>query len=543
MFNRILAYLLVMALAATAAVPVSLAAAELAEKQVLVAPSSGRDIRAIDPAFGVLTAELLIIYPMFNALVRYPPGDEGNLEAIEPDLAERWDISKDGTQWTFYLRKGVKFHKGFGELTAEDVKFTFERLKTESSPWAKDYKRVKGIKILDDDTVQFSLEKADPFFLSKLANFHGGFIVSKKARQKLGKAFKTEPVGTGPFQVKEYRPKDKYILERHDEYFRGKPILEQVIFPFMPDIASTSMALEKGDIHMARGKEDEQWIQAMKKKTKIIFDTRFQLGVASWLHFNMTRKPFDDIRIRKALAHAINRAEFVQLFGPSTTEKLYSHVPPYAFGALKKEDIPKELLYEYNPQKAKQLLKEAGYPKGFNIKMVISEHRAYSPPMILLQEQWRRVGINIELETVDHPTYHEKIRKNVNPIIWYNATRTPIAGVYLTQFWHSASIVGKKTAITNFSHYGEVDIDGDGDLKDNNIDRFIDEAAYTMDSKKQKKLYAQAQLMLLRDLPSVPVRMYYALPVRQPYVDLGYEPKRAMIYYYHITEKTRILKH
>jgi peptide/nickel transport system substrate-binding protein len=518
-------------------------AAELAEKQVLIAPSSGRDIRACDPAFGVLTAEKLIIYPMFNALVRYPPGNEGDLEAIEPDLAEKWEVSKDGKTWTFNLRRGVKFHKGFGELTAEDVKFTFERMKTEGSPWYKSYKKVKEIKIVDDYTVQFVLEEVDPFFLSKLTNFHGGFIVSKKAREKLGKAFKTEPVGTGPFQVKEYRPKDRYVLKRHNEYFRGKPILEEVVFPFMPDVASTSLALEKGDIHLARGKTDKEWVKSMKKKTKCIFDARFQLGVGSWLNFNMTRKPFDDIRVRKALAYAINRDEFVEWLGPSVSATLYGHVPPFCYGALQEKDIPKELRYDYNPEKAKQLLKEAGYPNGFKIKMLISEHNSYQPPMILLQEQFRKVGVDIELETVDHPTYHSKIRKDLNPVVWYNATRTPIAGVYLTQWWHSASIVGKKTAITNFSHYGDVDADGDGDVRDNNIDRFIEEAASEMDPAKQKKLYAEAQLQLLSDLPSVPVRMYYVILARQPYVDLGYEPKRAMMYYYHITEKTRILKH
>ena len=256
MFKRIFICVLVIVMAATAAIPIALAGEKLAEKQVLYYASSSRDLRAIDPAFGTSSMELFIIYSMFNALVRYPPGNEGDLEAIEPDLAKSWDVSKDGKVWTFRLRKGVKFHKGFGELTAEDVKFTFERLKTEGAPWAKDYKNVKDIKVIDDYTVQFTLEKVDPFFLTKLTNYHGGFIVSKKAREKLGKAFKAEPVGTGPFQVKEYRPKDRYILERHDEYWRGKPILEKVIVPFMPDIASTSLALEKGDIHMSRGKTD-----------------------------------------------------------------------------------------------------------------------------------------------------------------------------------------------------------------------------------------------------------------------------------------------
>ncbi|MBW1695499.1 MAG: polyamine ABC transporter substrate-binding protein [Deltaproteobacteria bacterium] len=529
-------------LAATTASNWALAAAEPVENQVLYYASAGRDIRSMDPAFATSSVELFMVYSMFNGLVRYPPGNEGDMEAIEPDLAEKWDVSGDGKTWTFYLRKGIKFHKGYGELTAEDVKFTFERLKTEGAPWAKDYKNIKDILVVDPYTVRFHLNKIDPFFLSKLTNFHGGFIVSKKAREKLGKQFKSEPVGTGPFQVGEYRPKDRYILLRNEDYWRGKPVLEKIIVPFMPDIASRTMALQKGEIHMAPGKLDEKWV-AMARKAGLIVDVDFQMGVASWIHFNMTRKPFDDLRVRKALAYATNRDEFAKFFGLSITKPLYSHVPPGAFGALKKSDIPVELRYEYDLNKARQLLAEAGFPNGFKTKMLVSEKGSYMTPMTVLQEQWRKVGVIIELETIDHPTYHSKIRKDANPLIWYNATRTPIAGVYLTQFFHSASIVGKKTAITNFSHYGEVDADGDGDISDNSIDAYVDKARYEMDREVQKKLYAEAQLRLLRDLPAIPVRNQHYVFARQPYIDLGYEPENCMIYGYHLTEKTRILKH
>jgi peptide/nickel transport system substrate-binding protein len=543
MTKKLFVFFLAMAMASTVAIPLALASEELAKEQVLYFASPGRDIRAVDPAYAVSSIELFITYAMFNALVRYPPGNEGDIEAIEPDLAESWDVSKDSKVWTFRLRKGIKFHKGFGELTAEDVKFSFDRLKAEGSPWAKDYKKVKEIKILDPYKVQFILGEVDPFFISKLANYHGGFIVSKKAREKLGKKFKAEPVGSGPFYVTQYRPKDRYFLARHDEYWRGRPILEKIIVPFMPSFETASMAMEKGEIHLARGKTDEMWMNSLKKKTKLVFDNRFQLGISQWVHINMTKKPFDDIRVRRALACAIDRDEIVELFGAAITVPLYNNVPPYAFGALKKQDIPKDLLYEYNPEKAKQLLKEAGHPDGFTMKVLVSEHNSYMPPMTLHQEQWRRVGINIEFETVDNATYHSKIRKDLSPLVIYSAARPPFAGVYLHQFFHSSSIVGKKTAMTNFSHYGDVDADGDGDIADNNIDRFIDQAANEMDPEKQKKLYAEAQLQLIRDMPAIPTRMYYPVLYRQPYIDLGYEPKRAMIYLYHITEKTRILKH
>jgi len=127
-------------------------------------------------------------------------------------------------------------------------------------------------------------------------------------------------------------------------------------------------------------------------------------------------------------------------------------------------------------------------------------------------------------------------------MVLYNAARPPFTGVVLTQWYHSSTIVGKKTAMTNFSHYGDVDADGDGEVADNNIDRFIDQAEYEMDTEKQNQLYKEAQLQLLRDLPAIPIRTYYPVLMRQPYVDLGYEPKQTMIYLYHLNEKTCILK-
>jgi peptide/nickel transport system substrate-binding protein len=113
----------------------------------------------------------------------------------------------------------------------------------------------------------------------------------------------------------------------------------------------------------------------------------------------------------------------------------------------------------------------------------------------------------------------------------------------MTQWFHSASIVGKKTAITNFSHYGEVDVNGDGSTADNSIDELVDKAATESDRDVQKKLYAEGQMRLLRDLPAVPVKLQRYVFARQKYVDLGYEPESCMIYGYHLTEKTRLLKH
>jgi len=165
MFKRIFTCLVVIAIAVFIANPSILAAKEQADKQVLYYASPGRDIRSADPAFATSSVELFIVYSMFNALVRYQPGNEGNMEAIEPDLAEKWDVSGDNKTWTFHLRKGVKFHHGYGEFMAEDAVFTFKRLKEEGAPWAKDYKNVQDVEAVDAYTVKFVLKEVDPFFL------------------------------------------------------------------------------------------------------------------------------------------------------------------------------------------------------------------------------------------------------------------------------------------------------------------------------------------------------------------------------------------
>ena len=156
-------------------------------------------------------------------------------------------------------------------------------------------------------------------------------------------------------------------------------------------------------------------------------------------------------------------------------------------------DVPD---YAFNVEEAKSLLAAAGYPDGFSLEMFISESEIYIVTMQIIQQQWKKIGVDLKLVVVDHSTYHSRIREDANPVVIYGAYRTPlIADIYLTQFYASASIVGKDTAITNFSHLGEVDADGDGVI--DGIDNLIETARAEPDPEKQKVLYAQAQQLIL----------------------------------------------
>ena len=250
----------------------------------------------------------------------------------------------------------------------------------------------------------------------------------------------------------------------------------------------------------------------------------FGPGETLVLHFNMSKKPMDDIRIRKAIYHSINLDELMKFLGPDVTERLASPIPMNYLGGTDK--VPK---HEFNPEKAKKLLTEAGYPKGLDLSMVITEMSDYRRPMEQIQEQLRRVGIRLKIDVITHTAYHEQIRKDVNPIVLYVCARFPTADPMLTQFYHSKSIVGTPTAITNFSHY-------------NKVDELIEKARVEPDPKKQKELWADAQRKIIEDGAALPLCITKFVFARKANVDLGYEMRSTLTLVTPIKETTDIRK-
>ena len=165
--------------------------------------------------------------------------------------------------------------------------------------------------------------------------------------------------------------------------------------------------------------------------------------------------------------------------------------------------------------------------------MNISNSNIYLPPMQVIQEMWKKIGVTLKLNVVDHPTYHKLIRQDANPVVIYGAHRYPYTGnIYLTQFYHSDSIVGKPSAIINFSHYGDA-LPG--------VDQYIDDARYELDTEKQKKLWVKAQKQITKDAVSYPMFTRSYGMAKAKYLDLGFEQKSWSMY--QITETARILKH
>jgi peptide/nickel transport system substrate-binding protein len=524
-------------------------AADLAKEQVLNIAFDAGDLKSLDPQKAAATADRAIVDMMFNGLVRYPPGNQVKLE---PDIAESWTMSPDKKVCTFKLRKGVFFHPYPGnsngyELTSEDVLFSLKRAANkDTSAYAGEYSGF-SFEAVDPQTVKITIDKpiSDPLFLAKFSNYAGGFIVCKKAIETKGEDwFKTNPVGTGPFKFDSYEPRQKVVMAANPKYFRGAPVLKKVNARFMPDVSSREFGLQTGELDIIEGLKEDKWIEKVSTFKDVKAPT-FGPCETQMLFFNMSKPPFNDLRVRKAFSYALSRDIIANFMGKSLAVPIYSPaLATPAPGALTKDEALKAgVVYDNNVEQAKKLLAEAGFPNGIKTEAIVSEmSSSYQKPMVAIQALVRKAGIDMQVKIVDHASFHSQIRENASPIVYYAAWR-PNVDVYLSQFFHSDSVVVKgKKPITNFSNYGLVDANGDG--KTDSVDHLIEQARWELNAQKQEVLWKEAQIQILKDAVAVPIiRLKYTFP-QKSYVDLGYPLDWSwQTYSPQITEKTKILAH
>jgi len=482
---------------------IAAAAPARAETQLNVGMAAA-DLGSLDPHRSATTQDKAVIGWMFNGLVRFKPGTI-NPEQIEPDLANTWESTPDQLTWTFHLRHGVQCNNGFGELTSDDVVFSLKRAANpKTSAFSSDFADIASIEAPDPYTVQVKFKKHIPAALGLFTNYQGGNIVCKKAVEKLGADFRTKAVGTGPFAIAEYDPSQSVTLVANKSYFRGAPKIDRIVYRYIQSDASRDLAYSSGEIDLIYGRQDQVWAQRMQSQPHTVVDV-FGPAELSDISLNITKKPLDDLRVRQAIAYAINRDELVKFKGAMTASAAVSIIPHGYLGT--DEHAP---LYPYDPAKAKQLLAAAGYPNGVTIKAIQTSFPSMLNTMQIVQAQLKKVGIDLQLDVVDHPTFHAQIRKDLSEVVLYSAGRFPVADVYLTQFFHSRSIVNTPTAVTNFSHCGMADQE-------------IDAARDATDLAKQKALWKTAQDKLVEAVCAVPTYEQLQVWAHRDKLDFGYK--------------------
>ncbi|MEI8145303.1 MAG: ABC transporter substrate-binding protein [Alphaproteobacteria bacterium] len=498
-------------LASVAAIAtLALASPAQAQKTTLIVGLASADTGVLDPHMNSSTPGKSFMQQIFNGLVRLKPG-EINPELIEPDLAESWTSSPDAKVWTFKLRQGVQCHHGFGEFTAEDAVFSLRRAANrETSTFASDYSQFDSVEAVDKYTVRITLKSVIPSLLGVVMNYHGGQMVCKAAVDQLGTdGFRRRPIGTGPFAFAEYVPQQFGRLVAHDQYFRGRPNFREVTYRLIPSDAARDLAFQSGELDMLYARQDQTAFRRLRELPGVRA-LAMNPAEMSVIHLNMTMAPLNDIRVRQAIAHALDRDGIHQFRGREVSRQAVSVVPSGYFGTL--DPAP---LLPHNVQRARQLLTEAGHPNGITLRAIHTTLPGMMNFIEAVQAQLRRAGITLEITPVEHATFHQQIRQNLSQVVHFQAARFPIADVYLSQFFHSRAIVGTPTGVTNFSHCKVADAE-------------IDAARSEPDKTKQVALWHEAQRKIINEVCAIPVNEQLQMWATRDTLDLGYEIKGAL---------------
>ena len=379
-----------------------------------------------------------IILNVFDTLVAWQAPDFAELEGR---LAESWIIAEDGLTYTFTLRPDVKFHDGT-ELNAEAVKFSFERTAELNSFMQAYFGPITDITVVDPRTVAITLDKPSAVFLSWLAMPQAA-VVSPAAAEEFGDDFSANPVGTGPFVFDSYIPDTEVVLTANPDYWRGAPQLQTIIYRVIPDAATRRLEIENGtvDVVQQNGQlysipvED---IKALKALPEIdVLEIPSQIIRNIDFNNNKAEGPTTDIRVRQAIAHAVDYDGLVDELLGGTAARVYGPLTESSWGF---NPSIKEGAFQRDLDKAKALLEEAGYgPGDLELTMYTFQGSLWRDVGTFIQANLADAGINATVEQMEFPPYRDLHTAGEHDIAlsgrqpWYNDPDAHVTIGYLSE--------------------------------------------------------------------------------------------------------------
>lgn len=384
-------------------VPALCAPAAAGEKTLVFGRAA--DSTFLDPAKYLDNESAMVIENIFEGLVRY--ADEST--HVEPALAESWETSPDGRAWTFRLRPGLRFSDG-SPLDAAAAAFSFRRrmdpahphFRAEFARMDSSLKNLAGVEAADPLTLRITLKEPYAPLLSTLAT-HSSYLVSPQAVRALGDGFDRRPVGAGPFALQEWIPGERIVLAANPHYYRGRPRLDRVVFKVQPDVKVRLLELKSGAIQVMDGVGPADRDEILRDP-RLALDAKPGLNVA-YLAMNMRRPPFDNRDVRRAVNHAINKENLVKLLYRDLAETAKNPIPPGMW--VYNPEIED---YAYDPDRARDLLRRAGFPEGFSTTlwaMPVSRPYMPEPERIAraIQANLAAVGVRARIVTHDWKDY------------------------------------------------------------------------------------------------------------------------------------------
>jgi len=515
------------ALLAAICVPALLAAAPLSAK-TLVYCSEGSP-ENFYPGVNTTGTSFDASEPIYNRIVEFERGGT----KVVPSLAERWDVSADGTVYTFHLRKNAKWHanknfKPTRTANADDVIFTLERQWKEDNPYFKVTSPnhsyfgdmgmpalLKSVEKVDDYTVRITLTRPEAPFLSDLAMMWAS-VQSKEYADAMLKAgtpdkIDQEPVGTGPFYLVQYQRDAVIRYKASDDYWGEKAKIDDLVFSITPDAAVRWAKLQKGECHVMPYPNPAD-LEAMKKDPNVTVLDQPGLNIG-YLAYQTQKKPFDDARVRKAVNMAINKKAIIDTVFLSSGVAAKNPIPPsmWSYNDAVKDD-------PFDPEAAKKLLAEAGYPNGFETDLwAMPVQRPYNPNARriaeLMQADLAKIGVKAEIKSFEWGEYRRRLQAGehqMGQLGWTGDNGDPDNFLHTLLGCASAEQAsGSNIAKWCYKPFDDI----------------VVKAKVTTDQAERTKLYEQAQAIFKEQAPWFTIaHAVQLIPVRKEVVDYKLSP-------------------
>jgi ABC-type transport system substrate-binding protein len=441
----------------------------------------GVDLDTVDPHAQTTTMVYNVLRHCYETLVWFD--EKGN---VIPWLAEKWEVSPDGKVYTFYIRKGVKFHDG-SELDAYVVKANFDRWldPTVRVPQRGQLGPIERVEVVDKYTVKVYMKTPYAVFLKALGVYL--LITSSEVITSFGNKTITEVVGTGPYKFVAWEKGRRIVIERFDDYWGEKPVLKRIEWLVIPEASTRLAALLAGDVDFAfnlpptdleRVKGDARFTVLTPTSNRIIFVAMVPRG------------PLADPKVRQAINYAVDVDSIIKnvLYGLGI--KTNAPLPPHFFGYA---DMPP---YTYNPEKAKQLLAEAGYPQGFKVVLMHPTGRYLMDKQVAeaIQAYLSKVGITVELKTMDWPSFVAELLKPLDQkthdmvLLGWGPAIADAHFVLYGQF-HSSQATPRGLAAAHYNN--------------SEVDKLLEAALAELNESKRAEYYKRAIEIIWRDAPWV----------------------------------------
>jgi len=444
---------------------------------------------------------------MFNGLTTFERGTTN----VIPALAEKWDVSEDGKTYVFHLRKGVKFHsnkdfKPTRDFNADDVVFSFNRQLDPNHPYHKvsggSYEYFIGMDMqniidkvekVDDYTVKISLKVPNAPFLANLAmdfaSIYSAQYADAMAKAKTPEKLDSAPIGTGPFEFVSYQKDSAVRYKAFENYWQGKAKIDRLVFSITPDASVRYAKLQKGECHAAPYPNSAD-IAKLKADSNITLLTKPGLNVG-YLNFNVQKAPFDNVTVRQALNYAVNKDAIIESVYQGAGQVAKNPIPPTMWSY---NDEVKD--YAYDPEKAKALLKEAGFENGFETDLwAMPVSRPYNPNARrmaeLVQADWEKVGVKAKIVSYEWGEYLKRMRAGdhqTGMMGWTGDNGDP--DNFLNTLL-SCAAVESGSNYANFCHKEFNDL--------------VTKAAQVTDPAERTALYQQAQLVFKEQAPWITI--------------------------------------